>query len=160
MEQALLKTFLSQTYSLQQARRRLRLLKNVLESKLFKSGDTSGMEINPADKDWLNSSGEDFFKQFHNQDVYQLLSQLEQAVIAIPPLTIFIAFDLPEEEVTRLGIWLRQNSSIQLFEIKLNPDLIAGCALSLKGVYKDYSLKDKIDQNKAAILESLKSYIK
>lgn len=161
MNQTLLKTFLAQTYSLQQVRRRLRLLRNFLEAKLFKGGDFTKLQTNPYDQQWLQSLGDNFFQNFENEDVYQILSQLEQQINNIPPLTIFIPFDMPEEEILRLGAWLRQNINPNIvFELKLNPDLIGGCALSLKGVYRDYSLKVKIDQSKTAILESLKSYIK
>lgn len=71
---------------------------------------------------------------------------------AIEPLYLYLACDLPQEEVTKIAQKLRKDYGKDfLIETKVQPELIGGCAMSYKGVYKDYSLKGKIQNLKFKI---------
>lgn len=147
--------FLETTYYKSQITKRFNALKGFLQNKFFNSPQSN---LNPEDSQWLNSLGEDFLKNFTKLNIYQTLSKLEKDIKVLQTLTIYLSFEMPDEEKDKLGSYLRQNFKKDLiFEIKLDPNLIGGAAFSWKGIYKDYSLRSRIDQNHEQILSSLKS---
>lgn len=155
MKDTLLNLFLNQTYSTHQAQQRLILLRNYFENKFFKTS------VNFQKDPWTESLGEQFFKQFTAINVYKILSDLEKRLQSLKKLTIFVAFEIPDDEIDKIGANLRKNiKDLFLLETKIDPALIAGAALSWKGVYKDFSLRQTIEENKERILSSFKSYLK
>lgn len=79
----------------------------------------------------------------------------------MPVLLIYIAFEADDQTIYQIGMNLKKSfTSITLFDIKVNPALIAGCALSFGGIYRDYSLKAKIEDKKSEILESFKKFLR
>lgn len=157
MDNNILNRFLEKTYYKTQINRRFNALKGFLQNKFFNSPLP---KIDPEEEAWIKSLGEDFYKNFTKLNVYQLLSKLEKDIKTLQTLTVYLSFDLPDEEKDRLGVWLRANFKKDLvFEIRLDQALIGGAALSWKGVYKDYSLRSRIDQNRDKIMASLKNYM-
>ena len=167
MQNNILSLFLNQTYYKSQITRRLKVLKGFLENKFFNSPKH---EVSPEDTAWLQSLGEDFYnseavsssayKNFTKLNVYQILAKLEKDIKELQTLTVYVPFEMPDAEKDKLGAYLRANFKKDLiFEIKLDPELIGGTALTWKGVYKDYSLRARIDQNNEAILASLNTFL-
>lgn len=155
MTNDLITTFFANTYSLQQAKARLRLLRTYLLRSFYEQNQT------PETDPWLLSLGDDFYKKFTRDTVYKNLRAIEEAVVKIQPLIFYIAFDIPEEEVNNLGLWFRKNcQSNIIFDIRHDPNLIGGCAMSWHGVYKDYSVRSRIELNKDKILGNIKSLTK
>lgn len=150
---------LKDTYSLFQLKHRLNLLRTYLLSQLFTS-EAAKPNIEVGDLNWLNSLGADFFKSFNKDNVYKIMDQLAQKFFQIEPLIIFLPFDVDDSATRLIGLKLRNTFKIPLFDVKLNPSLIAGCALSYKGVLRDYSLKAQIEQRKAEIINSFKKYLR
>lgn len=160
MQNQLVDTFLASTYSLSQVRSNLSILKNYLLNQFFNS-KLQGDGINPEDINWLKSLGTDFYKNFNKTNVYEQLEAIEKEIKKIPPLIIYIPFDMPDEEKIKLGIWLRTNiSPTIIYDLRFDSNLIAGCALSSRGIYKDYSLKDNIDKRRDEVISSMKSFLK
>lgn len=156
MDNNILTKFLEQSYYKGQITRRFNTLKGLLQNKFFNSPLS---QINPEDSAWLSSLGEDFLKNFTKLNVYSALTKLEKDIKSLLTLTIYIPFEMPEGEKDKLGSYLRENFKKELiFEIKLDPNLIGGAAISWKGVYKDYSLRSRIEQNHDRVLSSLKSF--
>ena len=152
-------TLLTATYSLKQLRNRLRVLRNSLLGKFFSAKED--VEITKKNKTWLVSLPDDFLKQFEKTNVYEKLDSLEKEINNIKPLTIYLAFEIPDEETETLGTYLRREIKPDLvFDVKLDPSLIGGCALSWKGIYKDYSLRASIQAKREQILSSLKQIAK
>lgn len=148
---------LANSYSTQQLRNRLRILKSYLEKKFFNKED--GQDIDQMDNQWLESLGDEFLNQFTQINAYEKLKQMEDEIDKIIPLIIYVAFEMPQEEIEKMGIWLRLQMATSLVcEVKVDPNLIAGCALSWKGVYKDYSIRQKIENSQEQILSSLKQF--
>lgn len=147
MDNQLLKTVLKDIYFLSQVRARLKLLRLFLNQKFFNSqfDETSLPE---ADLNWLKSLGEDTHKQFTHLNTEEILQKLEQDVQQIETVKLFVAAELPQSGILKIGRWLGQNYPGFLFDIKIDPDLIGGAALSYKGIYKDYSLKARIEERK------------
>lgn len=152
----ILTTFLKETYYQSQISHRLQVLRGFLLKHFF---NAPPVQTNQQDSDWLKSLGDDFFKNITQKNVYQVLTKLEKDAKNLQTLTVYLPFEMPDEEKNKLGLYLRTNFKKDLIlEIKLDLDLIGGAALSWKGVHKDYSLRERIDQNHDKVLSSLKSF--
>ncbi len=155
MNNNLISTFFQTTYSLQQAKTRLRLLRAYLLKSFFQESQT------PDTDPWLLSLGQAFYKEFTRDNVYQKLRSIEETIVKTKPLVLYLSFDIPDSEVDKLGTWFRQNSQSNIFfDIRFDPNLLGGCAMSWHGVYKDYSLRSRIEMNKDKILGNIKSLTK
>lgn len=169
MNNSITKTFFKTTYSVSQARARLRLLRDYLIDYLFAPPNDNLLtsqvkDVRPAgsDKDpWLKSLGEEFYNEFSHENVYQKLKVLEETISDSEPLVMYMAFDMPDDEINKLGPWMRKNIMEDiLFDIKIDPTLMGGCAFSWHGIFKDYSLRAKVAQNHDKILANIKSTTK
>ncbi len=177
MDTDLTKSFFKTTYSLQQARARLRMLREYIIDYFFSSpakggmtpesdsgrgqNDGSRLRSNNIRDPWLKSLGEEFYKEFTKENVYQKLKELEDALVATEPLVVYMAFDMPDEELNKLGPWLRKNIlEDMVFDTKIDQTLIGGCAFSWHGILKDYSLKSRLAQNHEEIMANIRNITK
>lgn len=153
----LLQAILTNTLTLQSLHKRLRFLKDFYSAKFY---NQQGVVFAQADLDWLNSLG-DKTNQFNKDNLNEMLEALDKGIEKLQHLTAYFAIDLPEDKLEQLARFLRQNFKQQLLiDVKFDPLLIAGCALVYKGVYKDYSLKQTIEDNKEKVIETFKTFIK
>lgn len=160
MDQEILNTLLKDTFTLTLVKHRLRILKNNLLTKHFGS-ETPAEQLSNEDQNWLNSLPPAFFQKFTKDNVYQIFEQIEAKINSMPLLLIYLPFEATDQAVFQIGSFIRQNfTSLSLFDIKFNPNLIAGCALSFRGIYRDYSLKAKIEERKSQILESFRKFLR
>lgn len=144
----LLDNILSNTLTQSQLMRKLKVLNIYLQSKLFVI-DGSINSLSSEETNWLSSLDQNLLNQINKDNFHDFFSKLEQQARTISPLILYLAFQPPDEEVIKLGERLRKDYGKNfLFEIKVDPSLLAGCALAWRGVYKDYSLKSKIAANK------------
>lgn len=174
---------LEQTYTRAQLIRRIRVLKDFISFKLYKIGsdptkltlaqqiemyltlhqkNLSELDLLRQEGNWLVALGEQFLNLFTPQNSSQIFKVLEEYVATIRPIFVYLPFEMPGNEIEALGQWFKQNIGKRtLYEINYDGDLIAGCALSYGGVYRDYSLKSKLTENSQliqdAILKNLKS---
>lgn len=147
-----LELLLATTYSLSKLRKRIRVVRNHIMKKFFNQAEDQEL-LEAEDKIWLESMNNIFLFQFTKENAYQKLDELEKEISKIQPLIIYVAFDIPSEEVEKIGIWLRREINPYLLcEIKQDPEIIGGCALSWKGIYKDYSLRKRAEDNKDQII--------
>lgn len=161
----ILDKILINTFTLHNLNVRFRLLKDLAINKSFsKLNSLTKEQQEQNDKEnllWLNSIEDNFFNQFNADNIYQKFDLAEEEIKKLNPLVIYIPFEIPEKDVVNLGIWIRQNfKGIFLFDLKYDPNLIGGIALVWNGIYRDYSLKGKIESEKGQILESFKNFIK
>lgn len=157
---ALLDKILASTYTTNDVYRRLRALKQFLLNQLFASAIQSFSATNETDSAWLSSLGPEFYSQFNQNNIYQVLAGLEEAVKNTQPLVIYLPFEIPEGEVVRVGMKIRQDmGKTLLLNFKVDPSLIAGCAIVWNSQLKDYSARAKIVQNREAILGIIREYI-
>lgn len=81
-----------------------------------------------------------------------LVEQTEQEIAAIAVLTIYAPVQLGSREALLVAEYVRQNfPGDYLVDIRLDSTLIAGCALVWKGKYGDFSLKQKMIDNREEI---------
>jgi hypothetical protein len=157
LEDKILNKIAETTFTLRDMQKRLRVLKIYLIIKLFGTTETPEQEVE-AEMPWLNSLGEEFFQQFNKENIYQVFEELEKKLSLISPITIYLAFDPPKEATNSIGIWLRQNTKNHpIFDVRVDPNLIGGSAVSKNGQYKDYSLRSRFAQNNPRITEIIKS---
>ncbi len=158
--QKILEAFLTDIFTSTQARNRLRVLKHHLEEQFFNSGQ-SNQDINNEDVIWLRSLDPEFYKNFTKDNLYQIFTDLENALQNITALVVYLAFEPGGEETEEIGRYIRTNfKTVPIIDLKLDPALIGGCALVYNGVYRDYSVKGRIEASKTQIMADLKSFLR
>lgn len=154
-----LNIILQNTYTLPQLHHKLRILKSHLMSSFFASENPQTVEA--TDTIWLNSLPSNVYQIFTKDNLVNVFKEIENNIIKLPNLTIFLPFSWDDLVVQELGSFVRkQFGSLLILEVKYDPKLIAGCALVWKGIYKDYSLKAKIEEKKDEILANFKKFPK
>lgn len=155
----ILSIILKDTYSLTQFNHRFRILKSSL-LKTFFGGP--GESMNPQDLNWLQSLPEGFYRQFTKDNVYDILGKVERKNTELTLLTMYLTFEPDDTALTQIGAVARKTFGLPflLLDIKFDPRLIAGAALAWKGVYRDYSLRSKIEGRKLEILQEFKKFLR
>ncbi|MBI2017776.1 hypothetical protein HYS92_01875 [Candidatus Daviesbacteria bacterium] len=150
---------LGKTYTVFQFKHRLRILKSNFAQKFY--GGAILIEPTAEDLKWLKLLPETFFQQFTPANLEETFSFLESKLKQTPTLALNLAFNPPDELITELGEYYRKNfNSFKLIDLKFDLKLIAGCSLVWNGVYKDYSLKARIEERKEVILQSFKKFLR
>lgn len=153
----ILNIILANTYTLPDLKHRLRILRAYLEDRVF---GNKNQVFESQDENWLNSLPLDLLNQFNKDNLTSLLENLEQQINELHPLVLYLSFEPDQNTITSISSWIRQNLSQKpVLEIKYDPSLIGGCALVKEGIYKDYSIKAKIEEQKDLILQEFKKYI-
>ena len=155
---SILDTILTNTYTIQDLHHRVRLLKSHLENILF---GHHREELSPEDSSWISSLPEIFISQFNKDNIYSSFSEVEGQIKLLSPLVVYLAFEPGQEQIDSIGQWFKKNlAKLPVFEIKIDPGLLGGVALVNGGVYKDYSLKSRIQEQGEIILAEFKRYIR
>ena len=161
MEEKLFHAILTDTYTARKLRKRLRVLKMFLLGSIFHSPIQPLQEAEiEEEKEWFQSIDVDLLSQITKDTIYQVFEHLEARMNGMKLLTIYVAFEMPKEEITRLGKTLRESyGQTFLFDIKFDPNVIGGAAFVLNGVYKDYSVRSMINSRKQVILSEFRNYV-
>lgn len=155
----LLNTILKDTYTLTQFKKRLRLLQSYFQQKFFNAAQNEPLDL--RDDLWLNSLPKSFLDGFNKNNLSEIMADLTNKINLMPVVTIFLGFEASEEILNQIGIKVRNLFGQGLIlDIKYNPALIAGCSLSWKGIYRDYSLHSRIIERKLPILQSFKRFLR
>lgn len=162
----LFRSIASSTYTTADVHRRVRLIREYFEKKIFASqpeltleaylatGDVSG-----ADRDALTSLGDEFYASFTKDSCYKLLDGIGVEAKKTPTVRLNVAFDIPPGEVTKIGLWFRENLPVNvLLDVKIDADAFGGCTFAWDGVFHDYSLRYLLARQKNEIVKILDSY--
>lgn len=85
----------------------------------------------------------------------EFLNQVIERIGSIQVLAITLAFEPKEQTLEQLSAWFITNLNRQvLFEITVNPAIVAGVAVRMNGNYLDFSVKQQYDQ---IVKDALKS---
>lgn len=156
-------TILKDTYTLSSLKHRLNVLKNYIVQNLF-GADNPEAQPEETDLVWLRSLPPAFFQNFNKDNTYQLMLELDNAINQLKTLIIYLAFEPDNTSLTLIGKYVRKTipsaNLPMLLDIKYDRSLIAGCALVWNGIYRDYSLKSRIEEKKQLILDSFKRYLR
>lgn len=155
MTQDIIDHMLANTYTQTDALRRIGMLKDIVVAKIFAATRPGPDYQDP----WLNLLNPKILQYFTKDNVYKLFDEIKGEIKKIEPLVVRLPFEIPEAELADLGSRLRKSYGKNfLVEIKYDPSLIAGAHFSFKGVYKDYSIRQEIADNRQAIIGMLKNY--
>lgn len=161
MTNTLFQKIIASTYTKRQLDHRLRSLKFYISNRLFAPGNAQIQEsVGEQELYWIVSLGEEFYAQFTKENMDKLLKEFEDEAAKIEPMTVFIAFNMPETDLEFLGQKLRTKYGQSfLLDVKHDPALIGGAAVVWKGVYQDFSLSKKIKDSQGQILERIKEFV-
>lgn len=160
MEKELLSYLITSSLTKNEALNRLRRLRDFLGEKLFgtappESAPDSDLQL------WLRSLDPRLLEPINGHNIDQIMNSIEEAVGKIDPLIVFLSFEIERPQLEELVKTLRQSYGPEfLVEIKFDPNLIGGAALVWKGVYKDYSVHQRITDNREQIIRMFQKYIK
>ncbi|MBI4035410.1 F0F1 ATP synthase subunit delta [Candidatus Daviesbacteria bacterium] len=155
----ILTIILKDTYSLSQLKHRLRILKTSLLKAFF--GSKEEISFSPDELSWLKSLPDNFYQKFSKDNIYQIFTEFEQEISKLQTLTIHLTFEPDESTLAQIGTYVRHHFEATIpLDIKFDPSLIAGAALVWKGVYKDYSLKARLDAKKTEMLQEFKRFLR
>lgn len=147
----ILPVILQDTYTLSQLKHKLSDLKSHLLENFFGTPDQT----------WLKSVPLKILQAFNKDNVYEIFTSLEIQISKLPTLTVYLTFEADDQALAQIGQFTRKTlNPALLLDIKYDPNLIAGAALVWKGVYKDYSLRSRIEEKKGEILEGFKKYLR
>jgi hypothetical protein len=169
------------TYTKPQLIRRIRVLKDFLSFSLYEHPESrqnplqkqvddylalqqlahSADSSHFREREWLISLGQDFYNQITPALFTELCENFEKSLKNIQDFVLYIPTELPEKEQFLIGEWFKNNIDPKLiFEIRIDPDLVGGCVLSYKGMYRDYSLRSTLAQSRQVILDNLRAFKK
>lgn len=157
----ILNIILKDTYSLSSLKHRLRVSKANLLQEFF-GGSAESTPPLTSDLNWLTSLPTGFRQKFTKDNIYEIFSALEKTIANFKILTMYLTFEPDEATLQQLGTAARTAFNIPslLLDIKINPNLIAGTALSWKGIYRDYSLKAKLEEKKQELSEEFRRFLR
>jgi|SRR3989344_4817887 len=147
----------SDTYTLSSLKFKSRILRAYMQEILFSGSNQSLDSVDPEGKgrEWIKSLDKKVLSAITKENFNEVFKFLEEKITS--GLVLYLAFPAEEAQIKEIGQWLRKNINGQLiFDVKVDPSLIGGCALVYKGVYKDFSLKGKIGEKKGELLESFR----
>lgn len=154
----ILSTILKNTYSLTQLNHRINTLKSYLLQSFFRSGK---QPLEQADLSWLKSLPASVLQKFNKDNFYQIFNQLNKQANQLKDLTIYLPLEVDDVILADIGRYARKLFGDDLvLDIKYDPTLIAGAALSWQGVYKDFSLRSTIHSKRDQISQNFKKYLK
>lgn len=82
-----------------------------------------------------------------NSALEEFFSLLQQKISQLSVATLTLAFEPEAKIIQSFSQWFTLNTNRQvLFEIKIDPHLLAGAAITYNGKYFDFSIKSKFDQ--------------
>lgn len=156
----ILAVILKETYSLSQLKHRLRILKSNLLRAFF--GGKGDEPVSPEDLNWLKSLPREFYQKFTRDNVYKIFSDLDDTAHNLKILTLYLSFEPDNEALSQIGSFARSIFGLPalLLDVKFDPGLIAGTALSWKGVYRDYSLRCQLALKKRELWEEFKKFLR
>lgn len=79
--------------------------------------------------------------------VKKFLATIQESITALPILTLTVAFEPKEENLKALSEWFVINAKKQvLFDITVNPKLVAGATINFKGKYFDFTVRPTVER--------------
>lgn len=165
MEERILNEILKETFTLDSLRKRVQVLKVILERQIYRPQENAGdakSDIEMREAKWLEKFDKELLTGMTSNMYSSLVEKIDKFVAGINSLTVYFVFIPDEKQIKEVGTWLRTNLDQPrlVFDFKTDPSLIGGCAFVYNGVYKDYSLRARISDHKEQIIEEFRKYFK
>jgi hypothetical protein len=160
------KTILTNTYTKSDLSKRIRMLRQYLETCFFKPEKTEMTKFliseyaTTDDIDAFISWGEKFFHSFTKENTYKIIEEVEKLIKKMNLVSMYIPYEPVPAEITKLGKWFRNNVGDEaLIDLRTDPTLLGGCAFVYKGIYRDYSLRYYMAKKKEEISKLVADYV-
>jgi F0F1-type ATP synthase delta subunit len=153
---SLVETIIKNTYTTDDLKLRLALLREFLEEQFFAGGANQLQEffakrqVDPNHKKAMLSWNQEFYHAFNPENLYKLLGQLSEDINKLPKVILTTAINFADNRsaAARLARWFRQNLDPQtLIKLKTDPQIIGGVRIVYGDRYGDYSLKKRLEKN-------------
>lgn len=80
--------------------------------------------------------------------IKEFIEKIQAKILALPVLSIILAFEPKEQTLQALSSWFMLNTNKQvLFDISVDPGLVAGAAIYSKGRYLDFSIRSVFNKS-------------
>lgn len=178
IEEKILNEILKTTYTADSFKKRFQAMRMMLSGQIYSGGREEKKEDEDAQshiehgkketsseakaQKWLKGFDKNLLDGITSSQFSAMSEHIDHYISTLNPLTIYFVFLPDEDQVAEMGGWLRKsmNNPRLIFNVKVDPNLIGGCAIVYKGVYKDYSLRAKISANKEKLIEEFRKYFK
>jgi hypothetical protein len=177
MEDQILNEILKDTYTVNSFKKRFQALRLKLVGEIYVRKEskeseasthptqTAGLDSSDSkskEQEWLAGFDQKLLSQLTSDQFSAMSDHIDQYLAGLNSLTIYFVFLPDHAQIKNIGEWLRKslNNPKLIFNVKVDPGLIGGCAIVYKGVYKDYSMKAKISENKGQLIEEFRKYFK
>lgn len=164
IEEKILDELLKDTFTLEVLRKRYQVLKRKIEGDIYhQKDDVSNSEHEEKNSDdGLDGFDKSILRDVKGSDYSKVSEYIENFIKNLEALSIYFVFVPDEKQIKEVGTWLRGNlkNPRLIFQVKVDPALIGGCAIAYKGVYKDYSLRSRIGENKSKLIEEFRKYFR
>lgn len=134
---------LAHSFTKSDALHKLYELELYLNNRIFKSGkgeDSEQQSFNP----FFSSLSEEFLNQFTPSNIATEFRKSEKEIAALPVMTIYTPSLLDRNDLQSVGEKVREDFGKDvLLDLRVNPDLLAGCAIVWEGKYLDFSLQSR-----------------
>jgi F0F1-type ATP synthase delta subunit len=158
MQNSILNILLPVTYTKISFLRRIRLIRQYLESVFFSANNQTLAEYlqeqheDITDITTLSQLPKEFTNQFSKDTFYHLLQEASTEANNVPAVTMYTSFQPTEEYISGFCEWFRQHvQEHALIDQRIDAEVTGGCALVWKGFYKDFSMKFFMQQHKEQI---------
>lgn len=167
-----LKHFHSQSYTITDLHRRLRLMQEVLESVLY--DQPQQLRVSPlidrikqsvhtlaeeADEALLLSLDEAVWNDFTPATVTARLTKVRDEADQLPVMKLYVPVHFADKQLAPIAEWARSEVAPGLlFEVTVDPKVVGGCAFVYKDTHFDWSLKRYLRAKKGMITSLLNAY--
>lgn len=152
-------TLVSQTYTIADLEQKIQFLKLYLKLQLFGGDNKNNNKFRSEDLIWLESLPPDFLKGITAENLETTFADFQKQVQSLEALVIMVPTELPPKNIADITNKLRKDYGSNFFiDIKVDPTLIASCALVWNGRVRDYSLKARIEEMRPDILAIFKKW--
>jgi hypothetical protein len=148
--------------------RRIRLLRDFLERKFFVTGGKpvtledflKEAHVSHDDALALEAIEKKLGASFTKDHAYGLTKALSEEVKALPVVGMFLPAEPNEEEMAKVGAWVRENlNALAIIEVHISPSFLGGCAMSYNGMYQEYTLDYFMQKNHNEIKKIIEKYV-
>lgn len=168
----ILKHLYSQTYTVVDIHRRLRLMQEVLETVLY--NEPQQMRVSPltdrlkqsiktiadeADAPVLLSLDEALWNTFSPATAVARFKTIREEAEALPVMKLYIPVHFTDVQLAPIAQWVRSEVAPGLLlEITVDPKVVGGCAFVYKDTHFDWSLRRYLRAKKGMITSLLNAY--
>ncbi|OGH16212.1 MAG: hypothetical protein A3C30_02505 [Candidatus Levybacteria bacterium RIFCSPHIGHO2_02_FULL_40_18] len=134
--------FLSKVYTTED---RVRLYSEIelVSEAIYKEGELNKVLASRVSKALVEYIGSESSYEILSEKLSELKKALDQLVI----MKLTLAFEPSEQTIKKIVTFIRENLDEKtIFEICQQPNILGGAILEFKGLYRDYSLKTRLEE--------------